>query len=74
MAPTLQRAIWPPRLERDETPEEKARRLQDEARAKKRSEEIDRELAALKERERKAAIAKILLLGTWYRSAEPMGA
>jgi hypothetical protein len=61
-----QSTTWPPPPPENETPEQRQARLDEEARAKKRSDEIDKEIHAQKElRKKKGGLgAKILLLGT----------
>ncbi|KAF5340237.1 hypothetical protein D9611_007934 [Ephemerocybe angulata] len=59
------KVTWPPAPPVDETDEERQNRLDEEARAKKRSDEIDSEIRAEKEKKKRKPgnRAKILLLG-----------
>ena len=62
-----QATAWPPPPPENETPEQRQGRLDEEVRAKKRSDEIDKEIHAQKElKKKKGGLgAKILLLGTF---------
>jgi guanine nucleotide-binding protein subunit alpha len=59
---------WPPPPPANETPDERKARLEEEALAKKRSDQIDKELNAEKESKKRKLGAKILLLGASLRS------
>ncbi|KAJ2922142.1 hypothetical protein H1R20_g14945, partial [Candolleomyces eurysporus] len=54
---------WPPPPPANETPEQRKVRLEEEALAKKRSDQIDKELNAERETKKRKLGAKILLLG-----------
>lgn len=54
---------WPPAPPHDETDDQRKERLKKEAEAKRKSDQIDRVLGAERERQKKVAKAKILLLG-----------
>jgi guanine nucleotide-binding protein subunit alpha len=59
----LDQAVWPPILQSGETGLEKKARLKAEAEAKRVSDNIDKEIERDRQRRRREAGPKILLLG-----------